>query len=194
MPGLRQAGKALRHPGAAARLALSLLRGKAYVLWYRCIGIRFTAGKNLRVYGRLTIRGPGRVVFGDNVRVKMEVTPYTQTPEALIEIGDDSYLNGTRFSCAQLIRIGPRAILADARILDTDFHPVDPTRRHDPKGPVRIAPVIVDENVWIAAAAGILPGTQIGRNSVVGFGAVCSGVYPADALIAGNPAKVIRTL
>jgi acetyltransferase-like isoleucine patch superfamily enzyme len=194
MPGLKQLGQAVKRPGAAARAAISLLRGHGYRLWYRCVGIRFTAGRNFRVYGSLKVRGPGRVVFGDNVSVEMQVTPFTHSPDALIEIGDDSYLNGTRFGCQQLIRVGPRAILADARILDTDFHPLDPARRHDPEGAVRTAPIVLEDNVWIGAAAGLLPGTRIGRNSVVGFGAVCSGDYPANAIIAGNPARVIRDL
>jgi acetyltransferase-like isoleucine patch superfamily enzyme len=194
MPALEQVRRAVQHPGAALRAVLSLARGHGYRLWYRCLGIRFSAGRNLRVYGSLKVRGPGRVVFGDNVRVEMLVTPYTHAPDALIEIGSDTYLNGTRFGCKQLIRVGPHAILADARLLDTDFHPIDPARRHDPNGPVRTAPVILDENVWIGAGAGLLPGTRIGRNSVVGFGAVCSGEYPADSIIAGNPAKVVRSL
>jgi len=194
MPSLKQLGQALTQPAAATRAAISLLRGHGYQLWYRCVGIRFSAGRNFRVYGSLKVRGPGRVVFGNNVSVEMEVTPYTHSTDALIEIGDDSYLNGTRFGCRQLIRVGPRAILADARILDTDFHPLDPARRHDPGGPVRTAPIILEENVWIGAAAGLLPGTRIGRNSVVGFGAVCAGDYPANAIIAGNPARVIREL
>jgi acetyltransferase-like isoleucine patch superfamily enzyme len=194
MPTLEKLGRVVRRPGPAMRALIGLGRGHWYRFWYRCVGIRFSAGRNFRVHGRLKVRGPGRVVFGDNVRVEMLVTPYTHAPDALIEIGSDSFLNGTRFGCQQLIRIGPRAILADARILDTDFHPTDPARRHDPSAPVRVAPVILEENVWVAAAAGLLPGTQIGRNSVVGFGAVCSGVYPADSIIAGNPAKVIRSL
>ena len=194
MPRLKQLGEALRRPGAAKRAVISLLRGYGYQLWYRFRGIRFSAGRNFRVYGSLKVRGPGRVVFGNNVTVGMEVTPFTHAPDALIEIGDDSYLNGTRFGCQQLIRVGPRAILADARILDTDFHPLDPDRRHDPDGPVRIAPIILEENVWVGAAAGLLPGTRIGRNSVVGFGAICSGEYPANAIIAGNPARVTREL
>ncbi len=185
---------ALGRPGHALSTALALGRGAWYKAVLPLFGIRFRAGRNFRVYGRLQVRGPGRVTFGDNVWVRMTVTPFTHHPDALIEVGDGSFLNGTRFGCRQLIRVGPRAILADARILDTDYHPVDPARRHDPDGPVRTAPVILEENVWIAAAAGLLPGTQIGRNSVVGFGAVCSGGYPADSVIAGNPATVVRGL
>jgi acetyltransferase-like isoleucine patch superfamily enzyme len=118
------------------------------------------------------------------------VTPWTYTAEAIIIIGSDSYVNGTRFGCAREISIGRGAILADARILDTDFHSTH-ADRHDPTAPVRVRPVHIEENVWVAAAVGILPGTTIGRNSVVAFGAVCAGAYPEDVIIAGNPARPI---
>jgi acetyltransferase-like isoleucine patch superfamily enzyme len=123
----------------------------------------------------------------------MTVTPWTYSAEAVIVIGSDSFVNGTRLGCQREIRIGPRAILGQCSIMDTDFHSID-IDRHDPASPVRVSPVILDENVWVGAQAGILPGTRIGSNSVVGFGAVCAGVFPANAVIAGNPAKVIRPI
>jgi acetyltransferase-like isoleucine patch superfamily enzyme len=39
-----------------------------------------------------------------------------------------------------------------------------------------------------------LPGTRIGKNSVVGFGAVVSGEFPSDVIIAGNPAVVVKPI
>ncbi|HWG52662.1 MAG TPA: acyltransferase [Gemmatimonadaceae bacterium] len=184
---------ALRHPGTALSVARDLARGKWYKLWYPMRGIRFEAGRNLRVSGRLIVRGPGRVIFGDNVHVDAVVTPWTLDANAVIRVGDGSYVNGTRFSCQQEITIGARALLSDARILDTDFHSTM-ANRHDPSAPVRAAPIRIEENVWIAMSAGILPGTCIGANSVVGYGAVCAGVYPANSIIVGNPAKVVRSI
>lgn len=156
-------------------------------------GIRLETGANFRIAGQLIIRGPGRVVFGDNVLIDGVVTPWTYSVDAVISVGSDSYVNGTRFGCQREIRIGDRAILGDARILDTDFHSTR-RNRHDPEAPIRVAPVHIEENVWIGAAVGILPGTTIGRNSVVGFGAVCAGSYPTDVIIAGNPAAVVRPI
>jgi acetyltransferase-like isoleucine patch superfamily enzyme len=77
--------------------------------------------------------------------------------------------------------------------MDTNFHSTD-VARHDPGAPVKSAPVRIGSNVWIGAHAGILPGTTIGDNSVVGFGAVCTGDYPANALIAGPRAVVLRPI
>jgi len=145
------------------------------------------------VYGRLSFYGPGRVIFGDHVRVGMTVTPWTYDRDAVISVGSHSFINGTRFACASAILIGDRAILADARIMDTDFHSLAIDRHRD-GAHVRVERVVLGENVWVAAAVGVLPGTTIGDNSVVGFGAVCSGPYPANALILGNPARMIRSL
>jgi acetyltransferase-like isoleucine patch superfamily enzyme len=75
--------------------------------------------------------------------------------------------------------------------MDTDFHSTRADRRHDASAPVRVAPVHIGENVWVAHFVGILPGTTIGRNSIVSFGSVCRGrVYPENAVLVGNPARV----
>lgn len=168
-------------------------RGWRCKTWCRLRGIRLETGRNFRVSGRLIIRGPGRVVFGDDVLIDGTVTPWTYSEDAVISIGSGSYVNGTRFGCRREIRIGEGAILGDARVMDTDFHSIA-RNRHDPSAPIRVAPVRIADNVWIGAAVGILPGTTIGANSVVGFGAVCAGSYPSDVIIAGNPAVVIRPI
>lgn len=48
--------------------------------------------------------------------------------------------------------------------------------------------------VWVGAMAIILPGTKIGTGSVVGAGAVVQGEFPPFSVIAGHPAKVVRTI
>src|SRR5262245_11530387 len=140
------AARVFREPGNARRAVVQLARGWWYKLWFPLRGLRFEAGRNLRASGRLHMRGPGRVILGDNVHIDGVVTPWTYSPDAVIHIGSDSYVNGTRFGCAREISIGRGAILADARILDTDFHSAR-VDRHEPKAPVRIAPVRLDENV-----------------------------------------------
>jgi acetyltransferase-like isoleucine patch superfamily enzyme len=185
--------RALRHPFDALKTLKAIARGQFCRRWYPLRGIRFSAGKNLRVYGRLSIRGPGRVEFGDDVTVDMLVTPWTHAEGAVISVGHRCFLNGARMGAADRISIGDDCIVAETRIMDTDFHSVG-ANRHDPSAPVRVLPVIVERNVWIAASAGLLPGTQIGENSVVGFGSVCTGHFPANSLIAGNPARVLREL
>jgi maltose O-acetyltransferase len=53
---------------------------------------------------------------------------------------------------------------------------------------------VIEENVWIGGGAILLPGVTIGRNAVVGAGAVVSRNVPANTVVAGNPARVIREI
>ena len=59
---------------------------------------------------------------------------------------------------------------------------------------VASAPIVVDDNVWLAGQTVVLKGVRIGRNSVIGFRAVVTRDVPPDVIVAGNPAKVIRQL
>ena len=190
---LNSLARSLREPRRALRAGIELLRGRVAIWWHRLRRVRVEGGHGLRLEGRLVIRGPGRVILGDGIRVGMVVTPWTYHPDAVISIGRDSYLNGTTFGCRLRIAVGDRAILGASTLMDTDFHSTH-VNRHDSEAPVREAPIEIADNVWIAASAGILPGTFIGRNSVVGFGAVCSGAFPADSIIVGNPARVVKQI
>jgi acetyltransferase-like isoleucine patch superfamily enzyme len=185
--------RAIRSPFKALSVSRALLKGRLCRVSCRLRGVRFECGRNLRVYGKLSIVGPGLVRFGDDVVVDMVVTPWTYDRDATIDVGDGTYLNGTQFGCAHRIAIGSRSILARASIMDTNFHSTA-VDRHESGASVKVAPVIIGSNVWVAAQVGILPGTTIGDNSVVGFGAVCSGNYPANALIATARATVVRQL
>ena len=53
---------------------------------------------------------------------------------------------------------------------------------------------MLGKNVWIGAAAILLPGVTVGDNSVIGAGAVVTRDVPANTVVAGNPARVIRKL
>lgn len=181
--------RALAEPGRAATAAAGLLRGAWYRAYYRLRGVRFRTGRNFRVYRRLEIRGPGEVTFGDDVLVVDPARLWTHAPEARIVLGDNVMMGAADVQCRREVLIGSGCILARCTIMDSDFHSTR-ADRHSPAAPVRVAPVRVGANVWIAHSAGLLPGTTIGDNSVVAFGAVCMREYPANVVIMGNPAKV----
>jgi acetyltransferase-like isoleucine patch superfamily enzyme len=56
------------------------------------------------------------------------------------------------------------------------------------------APVVIEDDVWVGANAVVLPGVTIGKMSVVGAGAVVSRTVPPFSVVAGVPARVIRSL
>src|SRR5262245_31578915 len=120
--------KAVRSPRKAMRVCLALARGHWYKMSCRLRGVRFEAGRNLRVFGRLSIKGPGLVRFGDDVVVDMTVTPWTHDPDAVIDIGNGTFLNGAQFGCRRRIVVGPGSILAAVSIMDTNFHSTEVQR------------------------------------------------------------------
>lgn len=156
-------------------------------------GTRVRGGRRLVVRGRLRVRGPGRIVLGDDLIIADRTDIYTHARDALVTIGDRSYLNGTRFGCARAITVGPGAILADARFFDTDMHPLG-RDRHSKAAPIGTAPVVLGSNVWVGAGAFVLKGITIGDHSVVAAASVVTKDVPPDTIVGGNPARPLGTV
>ena len=186
---LSRLASVLTEPGHAINVGLAILKGHFYKIYLPLRGRRFQAGRNFRVFGSLQVRGPGRVIFGDDVRVIRRTTPFTHSPDAVITVGNRVDLVAVRFGCKERISIGDLSQVSECRIMDTDFHSINVNRR-DPSAPVRTAAITIGENVWIAPETAIMPGTSIGDNSVIAFGAICSGAVPANVVMVGNPARV----
>ena len=109
---------------------------------------------------------------------------------AHLTIGRGSYMNKSLIQCSSSILIGDNcAIAGDVLIQDTDFHPM-----LDEKGNEKpfSKPIVIGNKVWICAKATILKGVTIGDGSVVAAGAVVTKDVPANSLVGGNPARVIK--
>jgi len=108
-------------------------------------------------------------------------------------LGDQVYLN---FSCVIIdnneVHIGDRCMIGPAVQIYTAAHPLQAEPRI--QGCEVAKPVRLDDNVWVGGGAIILPGVCIGRNAVVGAGAVVTRDVPASTVVAGNPARVIRQI
>jgi carbonic anhydrase/acetyltransferase-like protein (isoleucine patch superfamily) len=76
-----------------------------------------------------------------------------------------------------------------AYITDSDWHDI-----YNRIITGKTAPVHIADNVWIGDSAIVCKGVTIGENSIVGAGAVVTGDIPANAVAAGNPAKVVKQL
>lgn len=82
------------------------------------------------------------------------------------------------------VLIGPKVSLI------SENHPVNPKDRKI----LDLKPVVIKRNAWIAANATILPGVTVGENSVVAAGAVVTENVPDNTVVAGVPARVIKSL
>lgn len=188
--------KILRNPKKAYFAFRLLLKGFHYKIKYKLINPNVSIGKNFKVRCKLNIKGPGNVIIGDNVVVdgtSHSVTPWTTNKNATIIIGNNVFLNGTRFGCSKKIEIGDNCIIADCRIMDTDFHSIIPDKRNDPAY-IRSEPIKIGRNVWIALDSVVLKGVTIGDNVTVSAKSVVYNDIPAHTVYGGNPAVFIRTV
>ncbi|MEO5713793.1 MAG: acyltransferase [Luteolibacter sp.] len=113
---------------------------------------------------------------------------------AEILLHDNVGLSSCLICCAQKVEIGKGTIIGGGvMILDTDFHPRGPLGDwlDDPRAVSR--PVFIGEKCFIGARAVILKGVTIGNGAIVGAASVVTKDVPAGAVVAGNPAKVVRS-
>ncbi|MBM7642698.1 DapH/DapD/GlmU-related protein [Streptococcus loxodontisalivarius] len=108
------------------------------------------------------------ISFGKNVYVNMDVF---MVDLGGIVIEDD-------------VLIAPRAKLISVN------HPLNPADRHK----LELKSVTIKRNAWIGADATILPGVTVGENAVVAAGALVTKDVPANTVVAGVPAKVIKEI
>jgi acetyltransferase-like isoleucine patch superfamily enzyme len=108
-----------------------------------------------------------------------------------ITIGKNVFVN---FDCVLLalggITIEDNVLIGPKVSLITESHPLDPQLRNG----LIVKPIHIKKNAWIGANAIILAGVTIGENAVVAAGAVVSKDIPDNAIAAGIPAKVIKTI
>ena len=97
---------------------------------------------------------------------------------------DCSFLDLGGITIEDDVMIGPKVSLI------TENHPVDPAKRKF----LDLKSIVLKRNVWIGAGATILPGVTIGENSIVAAGAVVNKDVPANSIVGGIPAKVIRSI
>lgn len=159
------------------------------------VGIRFYMEQLPYLVGRGLIR------IGDGVRLSGKPTFVFENRSRdlpVLAIGDNSFLgHDCSFRVAASVRIGQNCLLArGVSVADFDGHPLDAARRreHEPTPPEQIGDVVIDDDVWIGARATILKGVTIGARSIVAAEAVVTKDVPADVVVAGNPARIVRSL
>ena len=150
-------------------------------------------GPRVRLWGVPAVENQGQLLIGDRVRLASGISTLQISvgPHGTLRIGDRVLINhGCSIGATKLVSIGDRCNIGSQCILiDNAFHEIDPERRDQQPDS---APVILEDNVWLAARVIVLPGVTIGKNTVVGAGSVVTRDLPPDVLAAGVPARVLR--
>jgi acetyltransferase-like isoleucine patch superfamily enzyme len=145
-------------------------------------------GARPRVLGRPLITTP-ELVIGDDLLLWSHYRTTHLGGDASIAIGDRVFLNAgvvvlafERITIEDDVALGP-----EVEVIDSDNHPLA-------GAPVRVAPVVIGRGSWIATRSLVLPGVRIGERAVVAAGSVVTSDVPDDTLVAGVPARPVRTL
>ena len=128
-------------------------------------------GRNLRIMDGATLKYPGTIRLGDGVT-----------------IGNGCFLAG-----GGGIDIGHHAMIgAGSKIASTEHRHDDLDRPMAEQG-LRMAPVVIGEDVWLGFNVVVLSGVTIGQGSIIAAGAVVTKDIPAWSVAGGVPAKVLKS-
>jgi acetyltransferase-like isoleucine patch superfamily enzyme len=142
-------------------------------------------GLQLQIAKRAKIRFGRFCWIGDGTKVRCH--------EGLVEIGAKTVMGQEcTISAYKRVRIGEQCVIADrAMFIDFDHGVVEVER------PIRVQGIykrecVIGSNVWVGYGACFLRGVHVGDNSIVGTSSVVTRDVPANAVVGGVPAKVIR--
>jgi acetyltransferase-like isoleucine patch superfamily enzyme len=142
-------------------------------LIYKCF--LFKCGSGFYTAQRIKIQSPWNVSIGDNVGLNYGVWIASNfNPKAMISIGPN-------------VLIGPYTVIhsGNHRFMDTTL-PIN-------KQGFEFKPIIIEEDVWIAAHCTILSGVKIGKGAVVGAGSVVTHDIEPFTVVAGVPARLLHS-
>ena len=110
-----------------------------------------------------------------------------------VQIGSRCFINtDVSIDAAAPVTIGDCVAIGNHVVITTSNHEIGDSQYR--AGPLKLEPVTIEDGAWIAARVTMLPGVTIGAGAVVAAGAVVTRDVPANTLVGGVPAKLIRTL
>ena len=134
-----------------------------------------------------------RVILGKGVVIH-EHAYLSLGPMGTLRIGEGTVI-GAYFvvSCHELVSIGDRVLMSDrVFITDADHEYGDPSKSVVSQG-MKTAPTRIGDDCWIGIGVAILKGVSIGDHCVIGANSVVTQDVPPMAVVAGNPARVVRS-
>lgn len=119
-------------------------------------------------------------------------------PEPILRVGSHTHLGyQVGISVGTEVTIGDHVLIANrVSLVGYDQHPVDPVKRMknyppDEKG---CGDIIIEDYVWIGMNCIVLKGVTVGEASIVAAGSVVTNNVPPYSVVAGNPARVVKSL
>lgn len=189
--------------------------------WYYCSKSGLKYNRTWKIKGRLYIghsswllrkKHPeikkGQLIIGDYFSCNNKLTSNSvgifqpcffniSASDSKIIIGNHVGISGSTINATTSITIGDNTIIGSGCLItDTDSHPILAAERNLPDWPkyTKSKPIVIGKNVFIGARSIVMKGVTIGDGAVVGAGSVVTKDVPANAIVAGNPARVVKSI
>ena len=146
-------------------------------------------GKNVKIYRGIYYQNPSQIFLGNNVHISQNAFFSCETDAGKLEICDDVTLaENCRIDFSGGVKIGKNSLISKNVIIETHDH------EFDPKSAPMYRSLVIGENVWIGMNSTILSHVEkIGDNAIISAGAVVTKDVPDNCIVAGVPAKIIKS-
>lgn len=148
------------------KYVLFLYLNKIFTIYYGRSFLKF--GRNNTLFFPIKIYGKGNIIIGDNCAI-------------------NAY---THIWGSGGLKIGNDVMIAAHVIITTVTH--DYNSRSIRFAKLIYRNIAIEDDVWIGSGAIILPGIKIGKGAIIGAGSVVTHDVPSFAIVAGNPARIIK--
>lgn len=146
--------------------------------------------KKVFIQSGTILRYPQNIKLGNSVRIGRNVSMVTEINTAQLNIGDNTFINKScHIDYSGDLDIGSNCTISEEVMIQTHSHGFEP---HSIPVPLSLN---IEDNVWIGARATIMHNVnKIGNNSIVAACSVVTKDIPPNVIVAGNPAKIIKSL
>jgi len=162
---------------------------------------QLTVGRDVVIEDYAEVQATSRdgIVLGNNVVIgpMAMIRPsgyYARDLGVGLTVGDRSGIGaGSYIGCSGGVTIGNDVLFGPGVMLFAEEHVIGDVSHTIREQGVRWASIVIEDDCWLASRVTVTSGVRIGRGSVVGAGAVVTKDVPPFSVVAGNPAKVIRS-
>lgn len=178
-------------PYAICLMIVLVVKRVYFILFSNLVSLNLgEVGKGNKIYPGVVFRNPEAIKIGSNNSIARGARFEAELDEGYVLFGDNIVVGlDAILDFSGGLNIGDRVTISEGVVIQTHDHGIEPRSIPTPRG------LIIEKGVWLATKSIILASVDvIGENAIVAAGAVVTVNVPANSIVAGVPARVVRKL